>query len=216
MPIWTILISTFVGLWASRPRFIPDGVGADDIVLGIPPIPHVERTDGHFLPPLVPPNLCRFTHTPLQHLWELNMTVLPELVESMVLFIASGWVLHLYRRVHFRALLFAATFIVLPAIGLLLQVMGASTLHVEFSKWVVVSANFVLTCTLVRVTWHDDSPTSQSLDLIRRQEAEIQNLHEEMRQGFKVSEKAHAAVTTSIGESNSIRIRQLLSEVPCG
>lgn len=144
------------------------------------------------------------------------MTTLPELVESLVLFAASGWMFHLYGRSRLRVLLFAAAYILFPAIGLLVQALGASAHHVESSKWVIVSANLVLTYSLVRVTWHEESPTSKLLDLIRKQEVEIQRMHEEMRRGFEVSERAHTALATSLGESNAYRIRQILSEVSCG
>lgn len=144
------------------------------------------------------------------------MTFLPELVESSVLFTASGWMFHLYGRSRLRALLFAAAFILLPAIGLLVQGLGAPTTHVELSKWAVVGANLMLTLALIRVTWDEESASSKLLELIHKQEAEIKRMHDEMRCRLEVSERANAAIRTPLGESNAIRIRQLLSEVPCG
>lgn len=128
-----------------------------------------------------------------------------------MLFVASVWMFHLYSRTHVRALLFSATYIFFPALGLLLQAFGAPAVHIEFSKWVVVSVDVALTYALVRLTWFEESPTSKLLSEIAIRDQEISRLLQE-----KALEESLRILQFPPAESNSERVRQILAEVSCG
>lgn len=137
--------------------------------------------------------------------------LIPELLESVVLFVASIWMFHLYNRTHVRVLLLSASYIAFPAVGLLLQAFGAPAVHIEFSKWVVVSVDVAITYALIRLTWFEESPTSKLLAEIATRDLEIARLRE-----VEVRAAEERVVILFPAESNSERVRQILSEVSCG
>ena len=87
----------------------------------------------------------------------------PELIESITLSVAAGWMLYLYHhRRAGRALLFAALYLAFPAVGLGIQAAGLWSM-VETAKWFVVTTNVAITVAMIVTTRNETSPLIRAL-----------------------------------------------------
>jgi hypothetical protein len=89
--------------------------------------------------------------------------VSPEAAESAILLIAAGWNLHLYRhRMAGRVPLFAALYLVFPAIALAMQAAGYDVSAAP-AKWAAVTVAGVLTAAMIASTRRADSLAVRAL-----------------------------------------------------
>lgn len=144
------------------------------------------------------------------------MSHLPEFLESVVLLVASGWLVRLYRRVPATGLLFAALFLLFPAFGLMFQVAGASHFSIEATKWVAVCVDVALTLALVWSTWHEGSPASRLLAETERLRAEMTRVQAALAEVEAAKAQARSESSHDLGASNCTKVRQLLEEVSSG
>lgn len=137
----------------------------------------------------------------------------PEFVESLTLGVATSWMIRLYMRVGLKALLFSASYLLFPAVGLMLEAADALPVQIETVKWVATIVNIVLTIAFIRLTWHEESSTSLLLTEIHAKDQEIKLMHAALEEARRThdEEVAHA-----LAASNAMRVRQLLAEVSSG